>query len=416
MSASAAKAASLPRLRKPRNLSPWAKEGKTPWFATPVGYLHLARLVTPSASATAMVLLCAASEQGANEADVKQKSLAVEVALDVDTVQEAISELEEIGAIRKRARLECKKRGESRFVYELLVGNWGTLKPLPEAAAAEPEAAEPEAAEPEAAEPEAAEPEAMVARIKIARNEAKPIPLPRSVVTPSLKALQCKNLSEYPIAIDAKFANGSLSIDVSVEKKRVIAEPPGENTDTSRLVELRNMLNRALGAHLGFVPDDDLRAIGAALDPAPVDHLARRVHQRRAMLQGGKGTWGGVLLLARDCAKAFAAASASTPSSSAAAPTPTELDVSATIARQEAYEAHCEQLFDAWWTAQSAQERAKLAKRHTGVILAQFAGAQLWPAAQLAESVHAAIRAEALKSIAPSFREFAAAKAKGASA
>jgi len=407
----AAKAATLPRLRKPRSLSPWAKEGKTPWFATPVGFLHLARLVTPGASACAMVLLCAASEQEANEADVKQKTLAVEVDLDVDTVQAAISELEEIGAIRKRARLECKKRGESRFVYELLVGAWGALKPLPE-----PEAAEPEAAEPEAAEPEAAEPEAPIAvpQVKIARNESKPLPIPAAAAA-SLRTYRCQNRSDFPIALDAKLTNGCLSIDIFVENKVVVGRPPGENTDLSRFAALRDMLNRALAPHLGFVPEHDLAAIGTALNGCPVDQLARRLHQRRAMFTGGKGTWGGALLIAQDCAKAFAAASAAPPASPAAAP-----ERAAPSAEDEAaYTAHCDALFERWWGDRDEDERSRLNASAKREIVARFAAAKYWPPAQLAETVRQSIRAEALKTIAPTFADFlrgGRAKAKGASA
>jgi len=409
MSASAAKAAAELPAPKVRRLPTWTRRNIA-WRALPETYFTvLARELSPAAFALAGLMVCLAGEE--EFCDALQSKLAKLLKMHLATVQVAVDELERAGAIAAR------KVGK-RNVYDLLIDAWPKVRGNPRPKVEEmPSAAE---AEDEAA---AEAPRKPLQSVSIARGKTREIAMPAAV---TCRAVRCANESAFPIDVEARIIAGDDAagdtIELAIREKAAIDSSFAANRAVNPTIpsqmtgypELRNMLNRALGAHLGFVPDDDLRAIGAALDPAPVDHLARRVHQRRAMLQGGKGTWGGVLLLARDCAKAFAAASASTPPSSAAAPTPTELDVSATIARQEAYEAHCEQLFDAWWEAQSAQERAKLAKRHTGVILAQFSGAKLWPAAQLAESVHAAIRAETLKAIAPSFREFAAAKAKGA--
>ena len=411
--ASAATAAAELPAPKVRRLPSWTRRNIA-WRAIPETYFTvLVHELSPAALALAGLMVCLAGEE--EYCDALQSKLAKLLKMHSATVQEALYELERAGAIAKR------KVG-TRKVYDLLVDQWPKVKCSPRPKVEEmPAAAEAE----DAPAPAAEAPRKPLQSVSIARGKTREIAMPAAV---TCRAVRCANESAFPIDVEARIIAGGDAagdtIELAIREKAVIdssfaantALKPDKPSQMTGFQELRTMLNRALGAHLGFVPEDDLRAIGAALDSAPIDHLARRLHQRRAMLEGGKGTWGGVLLLARDCAKAFAAASASTPSSPAAAPAPAEPDVSATIARQEAYEAHCEQLFDAWWEAQSAQERAKLAKRHTGVILAQFSGAKLWPAAQLAESVHAAIRAETLKAIAPSFREFAAAKAKGAGA
>lgn len=123
-------------------------------------------------------------------------------------------------------------------------------------------------------------------------------------------------------------------------------------------------------------------------------------------------TWGGALLIAQDCAKAFAAASAPPPAAAAPEPLPT-----ITAADEAAYEAHCDALFEGWWNAQPAAEQAKLTKRHTLQVNAQYMGTRYWPAQQLADTIRSSIRAEALKSLAPAFDDFLRRpKAKGASA
>ena len=411
-SAATAAAAELPA-PKVRRLPAWTRRNIA-WRAIPETYFTvLVHELSPAALALAGLMVCLAGEE--EFCDALQSKLAKLLKMHSATVQEALDELERAGAIAKR------KVG-TRKVYDLLVDQWPKVKCSPRPKVEEmPAAAEAEDA------PAAEAPRKPLQSVSIARGKTREIAMPAAV---TCRAVRCANESAFPIDVEARIIAGvdaaGDTIELAIREKAVIDSSFAENTalkpdkpsQMTGFPELRNMLNRALGAHLGFVPEDDLRAIGAALDSAPIDHLARRLHQRRAMLEGGKGTWGGVLLLARDCAKAFAAASAaSTPTPPAAAPAPTEPDVATTIARQEAYEAHCEQLFSRWWEAQTAQDRATLAKRHTSAILKQFSVAKFWPAAQLAESVHAAIRAEALKTIAPSFREFAAsAKAKGASA
>ncbi len=410
-SAATAAAAELPA-PKVRRLPAWTRRNIA-WRALPETYFTvLARELSPAAFALAGLMVCLAGEE--EYCDALQSKLAKLLKMHLATVQEAVDELERAGAIAAR------KVGK-RNVYDLLIDAWPKVRSNPR-----PKVEEMPAAEAEDAAPAAEAPRKPLQCVSIARGKSREIAMPAAV---TCRAVRCANESAFPLDVEARIIAGGDAagdtIELAIREKAAIDSSFAANTalkpdipsQMTGYPELRNMLNRALGAHLGFVPEDDLRAIGSTLDGCPIDHLARRIHQRRAMLEGGKGTWGGVLLLARDCAKAFAAASASTPPPPAAAPAPTEPDVSDTIARQEAYEAHCEQLFSRWWEAQSAQDRAKLAKRHTGVILAQFSGAKFWPAAQLAESVHAAIRAEALKAIAPTFREFAAgAKAKGASA
>lgn len=414
MSAAAAKSAAA-ELPKVRRLPAWTRRNIA-WRALPETYFTvLLHELSPAAFALAGLMLCLAGEE--EHCDATQAKLAKMLKVHLVTVQEALDELERAGAIAKR------KEG-ARKVYDLLVDNWKNVRSKPRPKVEEMPAAE-EADTIEA--PAAAAPRKPLQSVSIARGKARDIAIPPAI---TCRAVRCANESAFPLDVEARIIAGEQGadlIELAIREKSAISqhapdankgvnpERPSEKTGClDELFALRDMLNRALGAHLGFVPDHDLAAIGTALNGCPIDHLARRVHQRRSMLTGGKGTWGGVLLLARDCAKAFAAASVP----QTVQPAPASEPVSATIARQEEYEAHCEQLFAAWWEAQTAQERAKLAKRHTGVILAQFAGAQFWPAAQLAESVHAAIRAEALKTIAPSFREFAAAstKAKGASA
>lgn len=417
MSASAAKAAAaeLPA-PKVRRLPAWTRRNVA-WRALPETYFTvLARELSPAAFALAGLMVCLAGEE--EYCDALQSKLAKLLKMHLATVQEAVDELERAGAIVAR------KVGK-RNVYDLLIDAWPKVRcnPRPNP---RPKVEEMPAADEAEDAPAAEAPRKPLQCVSIARGKAREIAMPAAV---TCRAVRCANESAFPLDVEARIIAGvddaGDTIELAIREKAVIDSSFAANKEVNTSIpsqmtgyqELRSMLNRALGAHLGFVPDEDLRAIGSTLDGCPIDHLARRLHQRRAMLEGGKGTWGGVLLLARDCAKAFAAAaSTSTPPPPAAAPTPSEPDVSATIARQEEYEAHCEALFEVWWQEQSAQERAKLAKRHTGVILAQFAGAKFWPAAQLADSVHAAIRAEALKTIAPSFREFAAAKAKGASA
>lgn len=402
--ASATAAAEPPTQPRARRLPPWTRR-RNPWHAVPeVFWTHVAAEVSPAALVVCGYLLYAAADE--EFAQVQQAELAKKLKLHDNTVQSALDELERAGAIAVR------KVGK-RNVYDLLVDDWRKVKCRPRPKVEEIAPAEDEEAAD--APPAANVPRKTLSSIRLKTGESGAIKLPPTV---TCRTVRCENRSEFPIGIEARFV-GDAELELEITEKAVIDTGSVANTALNPTIpsqmtgypELREMLNRLLSAHLGPIPDDDLLAIGSTLDGCPIDHLARRVHQRRAMLHGGKGTWGGVLLLARDCAKAFAA---SVPQTVQPASDP---DVSATIASQEAYEAHCEQLFDAWWQAQSAQERAKLAKRHTSVILAQFANAQLWPAAQLAESVHAAIRAEALQTIAPSFREYAAsAKAKGASA
>lgn len=417
MSAAAAKATAAAELPAPkvRRLPAWTRRNIA-WRALPETYFTvLVHELSPAAFALAGLMLCLAGEN--EHCDATQAKLAKLLKVHLVTVQEALDELERAGAIAKR------KEG-ARKLYDLLVDNWAKVRSKPRPKVEEMPAPE----EADASEPAAEAPRKPLQSVSIARGKAREIAIPAAI---TCRAVRCANESAFPLDVEARIIAGEQpgadTIELAIREKGAVSqhapdaskgvnpERPSQKTGClDELSALRDMLNRALGAHLGFVPEQDLAAIGTALNGCPVDHLARRLHQRRAMFTGGKGTWGGVLLLARDASSAFAAASS--PPAPAAAPTPTEpADLSATIARQEAYEAHCEQLFDAWWEAQPAQDRAKLAKRHTGVILAQFAGAKFWPAAQLADSVHAAIRAEALKTIAPSFREFAAAKAKGAS-
>lgn len=398
-------AAEPPTQPRARRLPAWTRR-RNPWSAVPeVFWTHVAVEVSPAALVVCGYLLYSAVDE--EFAQVQQAELAKKLKMHPNTVQGALDELERAGAIAVR------KVGK-RNVYDLLVDEWRKVKCRPRPKVEEIAPAEDE----EAAEAPAANvPRKPLSSIRLKTGESRAIKLPPTV---TCRTVRCENRSEFPIGIEARFVGEpgqDAELELEITEKAVIDTGSVANTALKPTIpsqmtgypELRAMLNRLLGAHLGFVPDDDLRSIGDALRETPIDHLARRVHQRRSMLTGGKGTWGGVLLLARDCAKAFAAASVAQTAAS-------EPDVSATIAREQAYEAHCNQLFDEWWEAQSAQERAELAKRHTGVILEQFAGAKFWPAAQLAQSVHAAIRAEALKTIAPSFREFAAVKAKGASA
>jgi|GEM_PF-6538786 len=421
--ASATAPAAAPRkpIRRPLQLPPWAKAGST-WFPTPVGLIHLLTILTPSAIAVLVNLLHAAWKQEANETDVKQAKLASDTSLDVDTVQASIDELEEIGAIRKRAKLECRKKGESRFFYELLVDDWAKLKALP---VAEEPAAEEVAEEPVAEEPVA---EIAVPQIKLGRNESKPIAIPAAAAS-HLKSYRCQNRSDYPIALDATLKNGTLSIDIFVEKTEVVRRSHGETTVLSRAdanpeapppalaelrqAELRQMLNRQLGPHLGFVTDFDLLQIGTALDGCPIDRYARRLHQRRALFTGGEGTWGGALLIAHDCAKAFAAATSAPATPAAQPPAQPSPD------RQIEYEAHCERLAQESLDALPDTARKKLIAEKTREIKQRFQAAATWSAAMLRDQAERLARAEALKQAhVPTYAEFCAAapKAKGAGA
>jgi hypothetical protein len=74
-------------------------------------------------------------------------------------------------------------------------------------------------------------------------------------------------------------------------------------------------------------------------------------------------------------------------------------------------------LFERWWGDRDEDERSRLNASAKREIVARFAAAKYWPPAQLADSVQQSIRAEALKTIAPTFEEFLRRpKAKGASA
>ena len=111
----------------------------------------------------------------------------------------------------------------------------------------------------------------------------------------------------------------------------------------------------------------------------------------------------------------MSAASAAPPASPAAAP-----ERAAPSAEDEAaYTAHCDALFERWWGDRDEDERSRLNASAKREIVARFAAAKYWPPAQLAETVRQSIRAEALKTIAPTFADFlrgGRAKAKGASA
>lgn len=415
MSAAAAKsaAAELPA-PKVRRLPAWTRRNIA-WRALPETYFTvLVHELSPAAFALAGLMLCLAGEE--EHCDATQAKLAKLLKVHLVTVQEALDEMERAGAIAKR------KEG-ARKLYDLLVDNWRNVRSKPRPKVEEMPAPE----EPDATEPAADAARKPLQSVSIARGKTRDIAIPPAI---TCRAVRCANESAFAIAVEARIIAGEQpgadTIELAIREKSAISqhapdankgvnpERPSEKTGClDELNALRDMLNRALGAHLGFVPDNDLAAIGTALNGCPIDHLARRLHQRRAMLTGGKGTWGGVLLLARDASSAFAAASATPPASPAAAP-----ERAAPSAEDDAaYEAHCNQLFERWWGEQSLDEQAALNERHRDAVYQQFAGTRYWPKAQLADTIRASIRAEALKTLAPAFDEFLRRpKAKGASA
>ena len=414
MSAAAAKsaAAELPA-PKVRRLPAWTRRNIA-WRALPETYFTvLVHELSPAAFALAGLMLCLAGEE--EYCDVMQSKLAKLLKMHLVTVGEALDELERAGAIAKR------KVG-NRKVYDLLVDNWRNVRSKPRPKVEEMPALE----EPDATEPAADAARKPLQSVSIARGKTRDIAIPPAI---TCRAVRCANESAFPLDVEARIIAGEQpgadTIELAIREKSAISqhapdankgvnpERPSEKTGClDELNALRDMLNRALGAHLGFATDDDLRAIGTALNGCPIDQYARRLHQRRSMFTGGKGTWGGALLIAQDCAKAFAAASTPPPASAAPEPIAT-----ATAADEAAYEAHCDALFERWWNAQPAAEQAKLTKRHTSQVNAQYSGTRYWPKEQLADTIRRSIRAEALPAIAESFDEFLRRpKAKGASA
>mgnify|MGYP000906930514 CR=1 FL=1 len=420
MSAAAAKsaAAELP-VPKVRRLPAWTRRNIA-WRALPETYFTvLVHELSPAAFALAGLMLCLAGED--EHCDATQAKLAKLLKVHLVTVQEALDEMERAGAIAKR------KEG-ARKLYDLLVDNWRNVRSKPRPKVEEMPALE----EPDATEPAADAARKPLQSVSIARGKTRDIAIPPAI---TCRAVRCANESAFPLDVEARIIAGEQpgadTIELAIREKSAISQhAPDTNTGVkpespsqmtgcldpqnapSELNSLREMVNRALGAHLGFVTDEDLRAIGTALNGCPIDQYARRLHQRRGMFTGGKGTWGGALLIAQDCAKAFAAASAPPPAAAAPEPLPT-----ITAADEAGYEAHCDALFERWWNAQPAAEQAKLTKRHTLQVNAQYMGTRYWPAQQLADTIRSSIRAEALKSLAPAFDDFLRRpKAKGASA
>lgn len=415
MSAAAAKsaAAELPA-PKVRRLPAWTRRNIA-WRALPETYFTvLVHELSPAAFALAGLMLCLAGED--EHCDATQAKLAKLLKVHLGTVQEALDELERAGAIAKR------KEG-ARKVYDLLVDEWKGVKCRPRPKVEEMPAPE----EADANEPAADAPRKPLQSVSIARGKAREIAIPPAI---TCRAVRCANESAFPLDVEARIIageQGADTIELAIREKSAISqhapdankgvnpERPSEKTGClDELGALRDMLNRALGAHLGFVPDSDLAAIGAALDGCPIDQYARRLHTRRSMFTGGEGTWGGALLLARDCAKAFAAATSAAPPATA----PPAAPAHPTADDEAAYTAHCDALFERWWGEQTTEEHTKLNSRHRDIVYKQFAGARYWPKAQLAETIRGSIRAEALKSLAPPFDAFlrGRAKAKGAGA
>ncbi|MBK8200282.1 MAG: hypothetical protein IPK75_18200 [Acidobacteria bacterium] len=416
-SAATTAAAELPA-PKVRRLPAWTRRNIA-WRAIPETYFTvLARELSPAAYSLAGLMICLAGEE--EFCDVLQSRLAKLLKMHTVTVGEALDELERAGAIAKR------KVG-ARKVYDLLVDAWKNVKCRPRPKVEEMPAAE----EAEATEPAADAPRKPLQSVSIARGKTREIAIPAAI---TCRAVRCANESAFPLDVEARIISGEQpgadTIELAIREKSAISqhvpdaskgvkvESPSQMTGCldpqnapSELNSLREMVNRALGAHLGFVTDEDLRAIGTALNGCPIDQYARRLHQRRGMFTGGKGTWGGALLIAQDCAKAFAAASTPPPAAAQPEPLPT-----VAAADEAAYEAHCDQLFEAWWNAQSPDEQAKLNEQHRDAVYKQFAGTRYWPKAQLAETIRRSIRVEALKTLAPAFDEFMRRpRAKGAS-
>lgn len=405
-------AAELP-VPKVRRLPAWTRRNIA-WRALPETYFTvLVHELSPAAFALAGLMLCLAGED--EHCDATQAKLAKLLKVHLVTVQEALDEMERAGAIAKR------KEG-ARKLYDLLVDNWRNVRSKPRPKVEEMPALE----EPDATEPAADAARKPLQSVSIARGKTRDIAIPPAI---TCRAVRCANESAFPLDVEARIIAGEQpgadTIELAIREKSAISqhapdankgvnpERPSEKTGClDELNALRDMLNRALGAHLGFVPDNDLAAIGTALNGCPIDHLARRLHQRRAMLTGGKGTWGGVLLLARDASSAFAAASSAPPA--AAQPEPLS---SATAADEAAYDAHRDQLFEGWWDEQPAAEREKLTKRYVLGLRKTHPVAAFWTAEQMEQTVRGLIRAEALKTICPTFDEFLRRpKAKGASA
>lgn len=406
-SAASHAAAEPPTAPRIRRLPAWTRR-RNPYCAIPeVFFTHVAPEVSPAALQTLGYMVFLAGEE--EFVSAAQDMLAKKLKMHVNTVQACLDELERAGAIAVR------KVGK-RNVYDLLVDEWRKVKCRPRPKVEEIGDATAEAAE----DAQAADvPRKPVGAFRLKRGEARAINLPPAV---TLRTVRCENRSSFPIEIEAKLGEDSL-LQLEISEKAGIDKRLDENTavksaipsETAGYQALREMLNRQVGSHLGFVPDDDLRAIVSALDRCPIDHLARRILQRRAMFSGGNGTWGGVLLLARDCAKAFAAASLPT-----APPAPASEPAHVPTAEDEAaYTAHCEEIFTQWWAAKSPDDQANLNEQHRDAVYKQYAGTRYWPKTQLAEIIRGSIRAEALKTIAPTFEDFLRgrqAKAKGAGA
>lgn len=408
-SSAAAQTAPDPQPRV-RRLPAWTRR-RNPYSAIPeVFWTHVAPEVCPGALCVLGYLLFLAGEE--EFVGVAQELLAKKLKMHVNTVQACLDELERAGAIAVR------KVGK-RNVYDLLVDEWRKVKCRPRPKVEEIADAAAEAADDA---PAAEAPRKPLTSLRLKRGEARAINLPPAV---TLRTVRCENRSSFPLEIEARFVekpgeDSQLQLEISEKaaidsaadgNKRVSTSIPSETTGYQAL---REMLNRQLGGELGFVPQDDLHAIGGALRETPIDHLARRILQRRAMFSGGKGTWGGVILLARDCADAFAAASL--PSEPPPAPAP-EPAAAPTAEDEAAYTAHCDGLFETWWGEQTPDEQAKLNERHRDAVYKQYAGTRYWPKAQLAETIRGSIRAEALKTLAPTFEEFLRRpKAKGAGA
>lgn len=395
--ASAAAALPSPRIRR---LPPWTRR-RNPYCAVPeVFWTHVAREVSPSALIVLGYLLFAAGEE--EFSDLKQEELAKKLKMHGDTVQAALDELDRAGAIAKR------KLGK-RNLYDLLVDDWRKVKCRPRPKVEEMPA---EIAEEESAEPTAEIPRKPLQSLRLKQGEARAINIPAAI---TCRTVRCENHSTFPLEIEARIGEDSL-LQLEISEKANNKRSSDDKSGLSQQIpghftgypQLREMLNRSLGSALGLITENDLRSIGDALGETPMDHLARRIHQRRSLFSGGKGTWGGALLLAREVSHAFAAASSSTP----ATPSP---QIHTTSAEDEAaYNAHCEQLFASWWSNQSPAERDKSTKQRTREVLKLYPGAQLWQPEQLTDAVHRVIRAEALKLIAPTYEEFLRPQAKGA--
>lgn len=400
-------AAEPPTAPRVRRLPAWTRR-RNPYCAIPeVFFTHVAPEVSPAALQTLGYMVFLAGEE--EFVSAAQDMLAQKLKMHVNTVQACLDELERAGAIAVR------KMGK-RNVYDLLVDEWRKVKCRPRPKVEE--IAEP-AAEDAAETPSAEVPRKPLQSLRLKRGESRAINLPPTV---TCRTIKCENNSNFPIDIAARYVEQpgqEALLELAISEKAAIDTSFVENapvnqpipSETAGYQELRQMLNRALGAHLGFVPEDDLRAIGNALDRCPIDNLARRLHQRRSMFTGGKGTWGGVLLLARDCAKAFAAASEVPTSAQPAAPESPN--------REEEYRAHCNDLAERWLDRLSPLDRLRMLAAKTREIKRQYAAAQFWPAELIREQAEALLRGEALKRAdVPTYEDFCAAapKAKGAGA